>query len=90
LEVRRNSNDPALIGKPCNEVLFSMRSSKEKMSQLSLMVMRSSFTSALVKTQGFSGKTVPYALAITLEVDPVIGEIYPEVSDRIQIGERVA
>ena len=35
-------------------------------------------------------KTVPYALAITLEVDPVIGEIYPEVSDRIQIGERVA
>ena len=35
-------------------------------------------------------ETVPYALATTLEVDPVIGEIYPEVSDRIQIGERVA
>jgi hypothetical protein len=90
LEVRGNSNDPALIGTTCNEALFNMRSSKEKMSQLSLMVMRSSFTSAVVKTQGLSGKTVPYALAITLEVDPVIGEIYSEVSNRIQIRERVA
>jgi hypothetical protein len=35
-------------------------------------------------------ETVPYALAITLEVDPVIGEIYTEVRDRIQIRERVA
>jgi hypothetical protein len=34
-------------------------------------------------------KTVPYALAITLEVDPVIGEICIEVRDRIQIRERV-
>jgi hypothetical protein len=79
-----------LIGKPCNEVHFSTRSSKEKLSQLSLMVMQSSFTSAVVKTQGLPGKTIPYALAISLEVDPVIGEIYSEVSDRIQIRKRVA
>jgi hypothetical protein len=54
------------------------------------MVMRSSFRSAVVKTQGLSGKTVPYALAISLEVDPVIGEIYTVVRDRIQIRKRVA
>jgi hypothetical protein len=35
-------------------------------------------------------ENVPYALAITLEVDPVIGEIYTEARDRIQIRERVA
>jgi hypothetical protein len=29
-------------------------------------------------------------LAITLEADPVIGEIYTEARDRIQIRERVA
>ena len=34
--------------------------------------------------------SIPYALAITLEVDPSIGEIYAEISDRIQIRERVA
>ncbi|MEB3324949.1 MAG: S8 family serine peptidase, partial [Cyanobacteriota bacterium] len=34
--------------------------------------------------------SIPYALAITLEVDPSIGEIYAEVRDRIQIRERVA
>ena len=35
-------------------------------------------------------ETIPYALAITLEVDPVIGEIYTEVRDRIQVRERLA
>jgi len=35
-------------------------------------------------------ETVLYALAITLEADPVIGEIYTEARDRIQIRERVA
>jgi Subtilase family len=34
--------------------------------------------------------SIPYALAITLEVDPSIGEIYAEIRDRIQIRERVA
>jgi hypothetical protein len=34
-------------------------------------------------------ESIPYALAITLEVDPAIGEIYAEVRDRIQIRERV-
>ena len=34
--------------------------------------------------------SISYALAITREVDPSIGEIYAEISDRIQIRERVA
>ncbi|MEB3301371.1 MAG: S8 family peptidase [Cyanobacteriota bacterium] len=34
-------------------------------------------------------ESVPYALAITLEVDPKLGEIYAEVKDRIQIKEKV-
>lgn len=34
-------------------------------------------------------ESVPYALAITLEVDPGIGEIYTEVRDRIFIRERI-
>jgi hypothetical protein len=34
-------------------------------------------------------ESVPYALAVTLEVDPSIGEIYSEIRDRIEIRERV-
>jgi hypothetical protein len=35
-------------------------------------------------------ESIPYALTITLEVDPAIGDIYAEIRDRIQIRERVA
>jgi hypothetical protein len=34
-------------------------------------------------------ESIPYALAVTLEVDPSIGEIYSEIRDRIEIRERV-
>jgi hypothetical protein len=42
------------------------------------------------KDAGPLTESIPYALAITLEVDPSIGEIYDEIRDRIQIRERVA